>query len=1190
MTIAKHKQLAVRRLPSFGLVIATVLTSFAPNKANAQAPVFPTTTQPAAPATAESKVEAYPLNTATRDVLTVWQLKSSGRSDIRVALDERTSQALVFAPPAVHAEIQKQLSANRAVAPPVAAPAAPAAPMASQFAPLAQSNQPTQAPTVGLAVPGNAVLFQLRQMPGAEVHSKLENLLSRQLPATVDASGEWQSFPVEATPGARVVMSVNIRANQLRLDGPPAQVAAWRSVIEALDSPPVSADKVTKLVSTKPTSHDRVRKALQVLQADSDARPAGSASLISTIFQPQTIAAADTTTQLAAGQPASAPPVPGGQPAVAAPPATTQALPGAAQTAMDAAKLAEAAGGLLGPVQVEFVEGLDVIVLRGSERDVQRVMEIIKQIEDLSAVTVPDIQIYELKYVDSVQMGALLERLYAQVLGPRIGTVSITPLGKPNALLLIGRPENVKMAIELIGRLDQPVVPTARFEVFPLKHASASEAKTLIDSFLGQGAGQGEGQPVSTTTTGTGGGGGGTNNANQVPTLAPRALVVADPRTNSLIVSAGQRDIAEIAALVSRIDTPGAAAELKVFTIANGDATALRDMLSSLFSVPADSGGGGGGGDNQQAAGGALGQGGPVRMQFSVDTRTNSIIAVGSREDLSVVEAILLRLDEGDLRERTTTVYRLNNAFAQNVATALNQWLQTERQNEQNTEITISPFQEIERQVVIEPEGATNSLIVSATPRYYNEVIKVIKELDERPPMVLIQVMIAEVKLNDTDEFGLEIGLQDSLLFDRSLVSDVQTLTTTTTNQVNGTAVTVEQQNIINAAGQPGFNFNNQPLGNNLSTAALAGASTVASQGLSNFSLGRVNNDLGFGGFVFSASSNAVNVLLRALQEKRRLEVLSRPQLMALDGQPGYVQVGQNVPRIVATNIDALGGQTNSITYEAVGLILQVVPRISPDGLVVMQITANKSEVGPESDGIPISVSNNGQVLRAPRIDITQALTTVSALGGQTVVLGGLLQTRKLDIHRQVPILGDIPLLGDLFRYDSVSEERRELLIILTPQIIYNKMDSDLVKQIESSRMSYILSDVINLHGEAGLRCRCDEWYDGETESVFPNVMPEEGMLPLSRGAMSANGEMQYCAPGGEIIAPELQPALPIQPGNGESLPTPALPTTPTQPIPPQSRQSPSTSRPINPRLTSTPNTNAVIPASYEQPVYPVTR
>ena len=405
-------------------------------------------------------------------MLTNWQQQTAGRTDIRVAIDERTAQALVFAPPAVHAQIQQQLAAKMRAA-------AGGNPSASG-----------DAANVGLNIPGGAVLFQLRQMPAAEVHSKLESLLSRSLPATVDASGDWQSFPIEISPGAAVTMSVNIRAGQVRLDGPPAQVAAWRSVIEALDSPPVTPDRVTQLVATKPTSHDRVRKALQVLQADSAARPTGSASLISTIFQPQDSTVADTTTQLAAGQP------PAAQPGAARPPPGNplrpQRLPRprkshrAAQTAIDAARLAEAAGGLLGPVQVEFVEGLDVIVLRGSERDVQRVMEIIKQIEELSAVTVPAIQIYELKYVDSVQMGALLQRLYEQVLGPRIGTVSITPLGKPNALLLIGRPENVKMAIELIQRLDQPVVPTSRFEVFPLKHASATEAKTLIDGFLGQ--------------------------------------------------------------------------------------------------------------------------------------------------------------------------------------------------------------------------------------------------------------------------------------------------------------------------------------------------------------------------------------------------------------------------------------------------------------------------------------------------------------------------------------------------------------------------------------------------------------------------------------------------------------------------------------------------------------------------------
>ncbi len=864
--------------------------------------------------------------------------------------------------------------------------------------------------------------------------------------------------------------------------------------------------------------------------------------MISTLFQKNgtTVAAAD---QAAApAQPAASNAAP------AAPDATTQIAP-SAQSTIDAAKLAEASG-LLGPVQVEFVEGLDVIVLRGSERDVQRVMEIIKQIEDLSAVTVPAIEIYPLKNVDSIRIGALLQQLYAQVLGPRIGTVSITPLGTPNALLLIGRAENVKMAVELIQRLDQPIVPTARFEVFPLKHANATEAKTVIDGFLGQSATTGSTSGGSSSSNGASGSG--TSATGQLPTLEPRALVVVDPRTNSLIVSASPRDIAEIAALISRIDTPGAAAELKVFTIANGDAEALAEMLRTLFSVPAQSSSGSGGGG--EGGGGGIGQGGPVRMQFSVDARTNSIIAVGSREDLVVVESILLRLDQGDLRERKTYVYRLNNAQAQMVAVALNQWLQTERQAEAQPELAISPFEQIEREVIVVPEGATNSLIVSATPRFFDEVLRVVKELDERPPMVLIQVLIAQVQLNDTDQFGVELGLQDSVLFDRSLLTDVvnQSVTNTSPNGVQTTT-----QNIISATGTPGFNFNNSQaiqagLGNNVSGSlnpnAISTAGRVGAQGLSNFAVNRLDPSLGFGGFVFSASSDAVSVLLRALQEKRRVEVLSRPQLMALDGQRGRIQVGQDVPTVQGVNNTAFG-QTNNIIYRQVGLILDLIPRISPDGLVVMQISAEKSQLSPEA-GVPIGFSTNGQVLNAPIIDNTQALTTISASSGQTVILGGLIETAKNEVHRQVPIIGDIPLIGSLFRYDSVGEQRREVLIILTPRIIYNKTDSDLVKQIESSRMSWILSDVINIHGDVGLRSRCDEWYDGEMESIYPNHIPEEGLLPLSRGPQGMTCEPALTAPNG---LPADQPTIQI-------VPTPQATTEPL----PMTRQSPNANRPAN--------------------------
>src|SRR5690606_37204982 len=123
---------------------------------------------------------------------------------------------------------------------------------------------------------------------------------------------------------------------------------------------------------------------------------------------------------------------------------------------------------------------------------------------------------------------------------------------------------------------------------------------------------------------------------------------------------------------------------------------------------------------------------------------------------------------------------------------------------------------------------------------------------------------------DNADEFGVELGFQDSTLFDRSV--DV-----------------VDE--MMNSTLTPGFNFNNQPLGN-----ANVSPDQIGSQGLSNFSLGRTNADLGFGGFVFSASSANVSILLRALSAKRTIQIRSRPQIRTLDNQVAQVQVGQNVP------------------------------------------------------------------------------------------------------------------------------------------------------------------------------------------------------------------------------------------------------------------------------------------------------
>jgi general secretion pathway protein D len=1112
---------------------------------------------PAAAPQGDAYLRAYPVAAEKRATAATWAQQFQAPAGSRIGFDDRTGQLLVMGPESLHQFVASQLAGT--------ASAAQAQPATSATDNLRVLPAPTN--NGGLAP---ATRLQLNTVTGEQLHQRLEQLLSRQLPATASADGQRIAFGAEMVPGAGVVVEASRLTGDVLISGDANQVRAWTSVLQAMDTP-VAAGGVTQLVATKPGSAAPVRQALDVIRQRSGGAmvtPRARAQMASMLFQAQEGAAPQ---DGAAAQPGTLP-QPGLVPEAGQDAEDDQAVAAVPFTGDPAeAGLDDAEGALLGPVQVQFVEGLDIILIRGNKRDVERVMGIINRIEQVSAETVPSIEVYPLQNVESVAMARLLERVYSQVLGPRSGSLSITPLGKPNSLLLVGRPENVTTAIDLIKRIDVPVEPTTRFEVFPLQHAIAGDVKQLIDAYLEE-EDEDEGTPAA---------------------LQPQAMVVADFRTNSLFVNAGPRDMAEIAAMIRKVDVargtavdevrifplknalatelaevlrdavlareegatqeggtaiaarvsalrfvtidpenrrqlesgvlaniritadaqantlvitaptdsmdliaalieqldgvPNAEAEIKVFTIVNGDAVSLVEMLNGLFGTTED-------GNNAALA---AGENSLVRLQFSVDQRTNSIIAAGSRADLAVVYAILLQLDASDTRQRRTEVYRLKNSPAEDVALALNEWLRTEREAEAAAELAISPFEQIEREVVIVPELVSNSLIVSATPRYFEEIAALVDELDERPAMVMIQVLIAEVRLNDTDEFGVELGLQDSLLFDRSAIDDFQTINTTTTSQTAGGAtVTTEQQTVINSSLAPGFNFNNQALGNNGSTNALQNAGNVAAQGLSNFALNRVNPDLGFGGFVFSASSNSVSTLLRALQESRRLEVLSRPQITALDNQQAIIQVGQRVPRVQGTSITTFG-QQNTVVYEPVGIILQVRPRVSPDGMVVMEIQAEKSQVGSEAEGIPIFTGVDGSVVRAPRIDQITAYSTVAAASGQTIVLSGLLTKRTFDVHRSVPILSQIPLLGDLFRYDGVSEERTELLIILTPRVIRSELDAEMIKQVESARMSWVLCDVIRMHGPSGLKSRCDDWSGAEAESLYPTHVPTQEEMEI---------------------------------------------------------------------------------------------
>lgn len=1109
---------------------------------------------PATPTTSQAVLKVYSSPAGKANELAKQLQDEFGRlPGVRIVADQRTSQVLVLAPPDVQNALASRLSAQGGDPAGVAPAGLPAASQTGAIAPAASSKQPE-----------SVAQIELSRALAESLEASLTSIFGNRLTSLGATGPGTTSYRLRLTDGSEVSFSVDREAGRIQYRASGTAAQAFPTLIRVLDHARQTGAETTRLVPLQSTRAEDARRTVEAIRVSNQGSgPTASQARGETDLDPKK-------TPLAAQilRPGKRTPVrvvaETQAPAAAAPNAAPPAA-GLADPTPNAAAGPEE-GGLVGPVQIEMLEGLDVLVIRGNARDVKQVVDIIQQIEKLSVETEPAIEVCPVYQVDCSAVSTLVTQIYNQVYAPRQGPVTIIALVRPNALLLVGRKENVERARSLTQLLDVPVKPDAQFQVFRLQHAAAATVQSMIEEHYADPTGLApvvrvtsdirsnslivHGSPrdlaevaamisridtdeiaavsevqvfklthtlaadlaqtlndaIQSQAAGAGRLGVRTGQAAAAPGVTPGAAqagmtglrssmlqfvtvdaegkrrlissgiladvrITYDSRANTLIVAAPAKSMPLIEALIKQLDQPPAVRALvKVFTIVNGDATTLVQMLNDFFGTTTTGTAGfgamgalGGAPAIQTAAG--QGESSLVPLRFAADPRTNTILASGTESDLLVVEAMLLRLDSGDVKERISTVYRLKNAPANDVATAINNFLRSELQalNIQTTGgALLSPFEQIERQVVVVAEPVSNALIVAATPRYFEEIKRLVEELDKRPPMVLIQVLIAEVDLADNDEFGVELGLQDGLLFQRG------------------------------APPNPGFLFNSATQGNDNTAQALQNARFVGGQSLSNFGLGRTTQ-AGFGGLVLSASSESVSVLIRALKTRQRIDILARPQIQTLDNQTAYINVGQSVPQIRGVTLTQFG-QTNNVDYINTGIILGVTPRISPDGIVVMEIDAQRSDVGPESEGIPISVSASGQIIRSPRINQQLAQTTVSATDGQTVVLGGLLSKQITETRRQVPLLGDIPVLGHLFRYDAKVAERRELLIIMTPHIVRSNEDAEAVKRMEAARMHWCLADVIEMTGDGGLRGRNDEWPDSQVETIYPDGDPR--MLP----------------------------------------------------------------------------------------------
>lgn len=802
-----------------------------------------------------------------------------------------------------------------------------------------------------------------------------------------------------------------------------------------------------------------------------------------------------------------------------------------------------------GPATAQSVSVIPIarpnaILILASTAEIESIKDLAKQLDE-PADPAMEFKVFRLRHAIPSQVVTAVTAMYpaqqpgqaAQQqtllgLSPR---VRILPDVRTNSVIVLARPRDMKEVGQVIHKLDMAdSAAVSQLKIIPLKNAIADEiAATLqlaIQSVLSPPRQQAGAQ--GGLQGGGGGGGGAQGGQGQVsPELrevkstilqfleagepqenAARSgilsdiRITADLRTNSLVITAPQESMPLLVRLVERLDKPAAmVSEIKVFSLRNGDATSTAQLLERLFSPQAagQRGGQGGGlgaaGQLQagiQIAGAEDASSTLIPLRFTVDVRTNSIIVVGGGEALRVVEAIVLRLDESDIRQRQNQVYRLINSPAEDVAAAISEFLRTQLQVQQTDPGLLSPFEQIEREVIVVPERVSNSLLISATPRFFKDVMELVTRLDQAPKQVVIQALLVEVSLDNTDEFGVELGLQDSILFNRSLISQLVQVQTTNTSP-NGVQTTTN--NVVSQTSNPGYLFNNAILGNN--TLSAVNPSTVGTQGLTNFSVGRVNNDLGYGGLVLAAGSESVNVLLRALSARRRVDVLSRPQITTIDNQLAQIQVGQEIPRINGFNINAnTGNATPIVQPRSVGIILTVTPRISPEGKVVMEVVARKDALNPV--GVPLFTNPNGSVITAPIIDTTNALATVSIRSGQTIVLGGMITKTDDKQERKVPYLSDIPLVGELFRYDLKRTRKTELLIFLTPRIVHNEAEAELVKEIESQRMSYIEEEAEAIHGPLFGVPEEPEWI-GPAQPGIPGYSTDPNLPAPLTGALS---------------------------------------------------------------------------------------
>ena len=494
------------------------------------------------------------------------------------------------------------------------------------------------------------------------------------------------------------------------------------------------------------------------------------------------------------------------------------------------------------------------------------------------------------------------------------------------------------------------------------------------------------------------------------PLMPPGAQLIAHPGSNALVVSDRAGNVARMMSIIERIDTVSDSG-VDLIPLQHASAAEIVRTLNQVNEKNTD----------------------PLEAaRIFADERTNSILLSGAKSGRLRLRAIVAHLDTPLNTGGDTQVVYLHNANAkdlvpilQGIAATLNGEAPPGRGGAAGGSVpagvSAPGASAASAAATIQAHEDTNSLVISASPAVFRSLSAIIAKLDIRRAQVLIEAVIAEV----TDETANELGVQWQLPLGKNNGQNVVIGGTNFTGNSPG-------NNILNAAQNP------LGVGNGLNLGYLDGSVTIGNTKI--FEIG---------------------ALVTALQSNAKNNILSTPSVMTLDNQQAVIKVAQEVPFLTgsyttntgstatttAGTTTGIGNPFQTIQRKDVGLTLTVTPHINEGDAVRLEIHQEVSSLAPPVQGAVDLITNKREVQ-----------TTVLVKDNAVLVLGGLISDDVKDSVQKVPGLGDVPLIGNLFRYRSSDHQKHDLMVFLHPRIVLNDTTA---AQISSEKYNFIRSDLL---------------------------------------------------------------------------------------------------------------------------------